>query len=182
MGVLSIPLRMYSQGATRTWPLTVAACEYIRRGMKSRPNANQNHGIDPKCLSILLNSDLSIHYNGRQHCIAKTFNFHYKSWSGAATSGFLWTSHDQCRSMLINTDQWRFNSAWAGIERNWSELIDIGINARILIGIGHWSRESCILDHRCRPLYHRHRQDTHVHAMRTNILIQNTLYSNKDLT
>ena len=28
---------------------------------------------------------------------------------------------------------------------DWSELIGIGINARILIGIGHWLRESCDL-------------------------------------
>ncbi len=47
-----------------------------------------------------------------------------------------------CRSM---PDQfcliWHW-SALIGIDWHWSELIDIGINARILIGIGHWSRES----------------------------------------
>ena len=47
--------------------------------------------------------------------------------------------------MPINADQFR------SIPLNWSELIDIGINARILIGIDqhwsameNWSIESCI--------------------------------------
>ncbi len=44
MGLLFIPLRMYSQTARSTCQLGAwrgprsAACEYIRRGMKSRPN------------------------------------------------------------------------------------------------------------------------------------------------
>ncbi len=60
---------------------------------------------------------------------------------------------DQCRSMpikilalipmSINSDQCRsmpINCELIGIDRHWSELIDIGINARILIGIDrHWS-------------------------------------------
>ncbi len=51
--------------------------------------------------------------------------------------------------MLINVDQCRINAAWSGIEldqcwliRHWEKVIGIGINARILIGIGHWSRKS----------------------------------------
>ena len=62
---------------------------------------------------------------------------------------------DHCRSMLININLYQCQSMpdqfcliwhWStlvGIERNWSALIDIGINARILSGIGHWSGESC---------------------------------------
>ena len=45
----------------------------------------------------------------------------------------------QCRSLPINADQFR-SIPLIGIDRHWSELIDIGINARILICIDrHWS-------------------------------------------
>ena len=58
---------------------------------RSMPNADQNHGIDPKCLSMPINSS-------------------------------------QCREESI------------GIDHYWSKSIDIGINARILIGIDqNWS-------------------------------------------
>ncbi len=48
---------------------------------------------------------------------------------------------DQCQSMPINADQNHgIDPKCLGIDRHWSELIDIGINARILIGIDqHWS-------------------------------------------
>ncbi len=66
---------------------------------------------------------------------------------------FLWLLNDKwqsitdhCRSMLINTDQCRSMPINAisillgiGIEMNWLELIDIGINTRILIGIDRGS-------------------------------------------
>ncbi len=45
---------------------------------------------------------------------------------------------DQCRSMPINA----INARSSRIDRHWSELIGIGINAGILIGVGHWSSES----------------------------------------
>ena len=63
---------------------------------------------------------------------------------------------DHCWSMPINSDQFLsthfmnagsilLDLALIGIERNWSELIDIWINARILNSIErHWSGESCI--------------------------------------
>ena len=44
------------------------------------------------------------------------------------------------RSFPINSDQ--FWLTLIAIDRHWLEFIDIGINARILIGIGHWSRKS----------------------------------------
>ncbi len=43
----------------------------------------------------------------------------------------------QCRPLPINVDQ------NIGIDPHWLELINIWINARIFIGIGHWSREFC---------------------------------------
>ncbi len=63
---------------------------------------------------------------------------------------------DQCRSMpdqgIIKTCL--INSAWSGIDRHWEELIGIDRNWSTLgsmpefwsalIGIGHWSRESCV--------------------------------------
>ncbi len=49
---------------------------------------------------------------------------------------------DQFRLMPINSDQfyWCLDPALRGIDRHWEAF---RINAMILIGIGHWSRESC---------------------------------------
>ena len=35
---------------------------------------------------------------------SQIFNFHYKAWSGVATSGFLVASYDQCQSIQILLD------------------------------------------------------------------------------
>ena len=60
---------------------------------------------------------------------------------------------NHCWSMSINSDRFlsmrsmpidRHSEELIGIDQHWSELIDIGINVRILIGIGHWWRESCV--------------------------------------
>ncbi len=81
------------------------------------PNADQNYGIDLKmsldvdqCQSTLgqgISKTLVKTVNTlqwQQHCLAKTFNFHCKAWTGAATSLFPGASHDQCRSLLINAN------------------------------------------------------------------------------
>ena len=108
-------------------------------------NAEQNSGIDPKYLwmpIIANNSDqcrsmpdrgisktwvkLSIHYKWQQHCIAKGFNFHYKVWSGAATSGFLGafvTNANECRWITINARSIILDPALIGIDWHWLALI-----------------------------------------------------------
>ncbi len=47
----------------------------------------------------------------------------------------------QCRSITINSDQCRIKASV--IERNWSTLGSMPEVWSTLIGIGHWSRESC---------------------------------------
>ena len=50
---------------------------------------------------------------------------------------------DQCRSIPLNSSQ--FREELIGIDRNWSTLGSMPEFWLALIGIGHWSRESCTL-------------------------------------
>ncbi len=57
---------------------------------------------------------------------------------------------DQCRSqswhwseMSLNADHCRNWSALIGIDRHWDQCQDFDRHWSALIGIGHWSRESC---------------------------------------
>ena len=108
-------------------------------------NADQNYGIDPKCLSMPIIADqfLSMPDQGISKTLVNTV-------STLQVAAALHRNWYQCRSMPSNADQYRsmpinarsivLDLALIGIDQHWSTLIRIDRNRSALIGIDqNWS-------------------------------------------
>ena len=96
-----------------------------------------------------------------------------KSWNWSEMS----LNVDQCQSIPINSSQCRIkaslniNSAWSGIDRHWSELINIGINARSFDR--HWALIGGVLISLYAPIFQCHfqRDSLQKHSLKHYVII-----------
>ncbi len=110
-------------------------------------NADQCQSMPDQSISKTLVDFLELFMTNADQCRSMLININwYRCWSIQINADHCWSlpiNTDQCRSMSINAGSILLDLALIGIERNWSTLGSMPEFWSALIGIWHWSGESC---------------------------------------